>query len=672
MFPGLRPEVNGVLAADFTNLQVLHEALEQPGGLVALADHVAARLQEDQMLVAHELRQFKQHSTRDMLRERRMLSRRMVRPRLEEPTVDAGDLQETFSSLLKKETAPLRQVRKTRLSQCLTLEVGNPLQVAEEERIRWANNLAQYIIEARLPVLTMIQESEDQQKSWARIFGSRRAKTLRNRATMWKRYYVWLLLNRGRAWPTKIGDVLDYLEGRIEDGCGPTAPQGLMGALALLETVGRVEDRLKLSKDKTLLDSVRNMQMELQQGAPPRCPAKPHLISAMIGLEILVCSPEYYNYTRLVGWVMLLMCWMVLRADDVQWIDPSRMHMNGTCVRMILRRTKTTGPGRRAVEVPAYVARDASLAGEDWLGQGWQLFHSEAFRSDRDFFLPGPNKDWSGGTKKFLDVQSLNSYMRYVLSVVKKPLRGGRNAKSWMESGEVLISGELTNFWSGHSGRHWLPTHAANIGIPKEQRDYLGRWQAGAQESNAYILSAKQIVTSIQREVNKAICEGHPGLTEGELIMELKTYAEKRGVFQRDGRWFHVMLRGPAHQYGLNTTYPTFETLIEDDELEEMIGGWGQVVPLVEETRPKGSKDQKKEMPYWVSISRRTGFRRLHKKSCSCGVMYWSVSSYEEFDQVPKTGIDAWCRICFKQELEQADEEDSSTSGSSSSTEAET
>ena len=61
---------------------------------------------------------------------------------------------------------------------------------------------------------------------------------------------------------------------------------------------------------------------------------------------------------------MLLMCWMVLRADDVQWIDPTRMHMSGTCVRMILRRTKTTGPGRRAVEVPAYVARDASLSGK--------------------------------------------------------------------------------------------------------------------------------------------------------------------------------------------------------------------------------------------------------------------------------------------------------------------
>ena len=34
--------------------------------------------------------------------------------------------------------------------------------------------------------------------------------------------------------------------------------------------------------------------------------------------------------------------------------------------------------------------------------------------------------------------------------------------------------------------------------------------------SNAYVLSAKQIVTSIQRDVNKAICEGHVELTEGD------------------------------------------------------------------------------------------------------------------------------------------------------------
>ena len=53
-----------------------------------------------------------------------------------------------------------------------------------------------------------------------------------------------------------------------------------------------------MSRDRTLLDYVKNMQMELQTGAPPRKPAKPYLISSIIGLELLVCSVEYCNYTR--------------------------------------------------------------------------------------------------------------------------------------------------------------------------------------------------------------------------------------------------------------------------------------------------------------------------------------------------------------------------------------
>ena len=93
-----------------------------------------------------------------------------------------------------------------------------------------------------------------------------------------------------------------------------------------------------------------------------------------------------------------------------------------------------------------------------------------------------------------------------------------------------LPEGELATFWSGHSARHWLPTHAANVGIGKEQRDFLGRWQAGAQERNTYILSAKQAVLTIQREVNRLVCEGHENLTESEIVSDLHKYARDRGV----------------------------------------------------------------------------------------------------------------------------------------------
>eukprot|EP00435_Cladocopium_sp_Y103_P045520 s2527_g13.t1 len=665
MFVGLRSEVSRVLAENFRNLQVLHEALDQPGGLVALADEVARRLGENNVEVAHELRMFRQNTERDMKRERRLLHKRLVCPRLESTSWDASALQESYDHLLDKETVPIRKVHKSRLSQALTLEVGNPMEVAEEERVRWANELAEYMIEAELPVAKIVEKVGSQVKIWGRIFGSRRAKTLRNRAMVWKKFYIWLVLTRARCWPEGIHDVLDYMEGRVADGCGHTVPQGIMGALALLETVGRVEDEKKLSRDPTLLGAVRNMQVELQKGAPPRRQARPLLIAVIIGLELVVCSDHYKEYARVIAWVTLLMCWMSLRADDVQWVDPTRMRMDSVCVRFTLLQTKTTGPGRRAVEVPAFVARDVGLSGQDWIGTGWDLYHSAGFLWERNYFLPAPNRDWSHGVKKYLGTENFNSYLRYVLTLTKRPIRSGGNLRGWEESGEPLLAGELSSFWSGHGPRHFLPTHAANVGIGKEQRDFLGRWEAGAQESNAYIMSARQAVLGIQREVNRCICEGHQGLTEGELIQELKAYGEARGIHQRDGRWFHVLRRLPNHLYGLETKFPTMVLAFEDDDEEGLIEGMDQPVPMEEPSKEEGAASSSEKAKHWIW---RTGFRRLHKMA-GCGTMPWTVGISEEAETIPKTKADAWCKICFRQELdEKRTEEESSTSGSSSST----
>ena len=42
----------------------------------------------------------------------------------------------------------------------------------------------------------------------------------------------------------------------------------------------------------------------------------------------------------------------------------------------------------------------------------------------------------------------------------------------------LSLSAEQARGFSGHSGRHFLPTVARLLGIPKEDRDELGRWLA--------------------------------------------------------------------------------------------------------------------------------------------------------------------------------------------------
>ena len=118
MFPGLSPEINKVLAQDYRNLQVLHEALSQTGGLQSIAQYVAGQAGLDEALVAAELRLWRQSAEKDMVRERRMLHQRVVRPGLLETTWSAGSLQETYLDLLRKEAMPVRKVCKTKLSCC--------------------------------------------------------------------------------------------------------------------------------------------------------------------------------------------------------------------------------------------------------------------------------------------------------------------------------------------------------------------------------------------------------------------------------------------------------------------------------------------------------------------------------------------------------------------------
>jgi hypothetical protein len=64
------------------------------------------------------------------------------------------------------------------------------------------------------------------------------------------------------------------------------------------------------------------------------------------------------------------------------------------------------------------------------------------------------------------------------------------------------------------------------------------------------------------------------------------------------------MLRMQNHRYGLRTEYPTLQSLIEDDELEEMVAGWAQTVPLEDTSKARSSKEAAKEMQYWISTSR--------------------------------------------------------------------
>ena len=380
-----------------------------------------------------------------------------------------------------------------------------------------------------------------------------------------------------------------------------------MSALALLETVGRVSIPECLSKDATLNSIVRSMEEDLERGAAPRRPAKLCTVAMFISMEICVCTSSMAPFLRILAWTGLLMHWCTLRTDDVQWLDVGRLVFTDNGLSMVLRRSKTTGPGKKAREVPVYVARTLSLSGKDWLGVGLEVFWLPEFFWERSYSCPRTC---------------------------------GVCTRIWLVR-DSMVPGELQVFWSGHSARHWLPSWATTLGVSKSDRDFLGRWQAGAHQSTEYVVKAREVVFRVQKLVNGALCQGHESVSELELFDDLKRFCMDRGIPLVTGlAGRQIWKRSAEGHYALLTKFPLFVTsMAVNDEAEAA----AEVSADLDTEVEKGK--------YSCSVSRRTGFRRLHLVN-GCGVLPWTVHEAVYVSSVEEAGADARCKTCRKRVTE--------------------
>ncbi|CAE7612304.1 unnamed protein product [Symbiodinium sp. CCMP2592] len=183
------------------------------------------------------------------------------KPRLPVHQSDSSRAQETFAVAANALVPFIRKRGKSGLGRSLLAVEDDPDILESRERERWVEVLSTYILDAQLPVVALIEGSEDRRQAWRRVFGARRAKTLRNRARSFKHYRMWLETVRGLAWPSRVSDVTDFLEERSKDGCGFSVPGELLAALSVLESVGRVH--------------MRDMQQEKEENtcAPSKLPA---------------------------------------------------------------------------------------------------------------------------------------------------------------------------------------------------------------------------------------------------------------------------------------------------------------------------------------------------------------------------------------------------------------
>ena len=585
---------------------------------------------------------------------------RSVRPRLE--AIASESIQDAFEEQKSCSVELVRTVSKSHFKAALKRPDVSRTELELLEKERWASALVSFIQEANLPLCKIAESTTSPAQVLVKAVGSRRAKTLRNRVRAWQKVRDWLLFARGYPYPKSISDMLDFLLFLEEDGLKKSYISQVSAALAVIEDVGMVEPDHRISTHRTWVQVCQSLQADADASSAPRRSAPPLTVAMLLSLELTVVDSETPEYHRALVWIILICIWACLRLSDLEGIDPRRATMSSAGFKGIVSKTKTTGPGKRVLEVPIFVHRRAGISGVDWLTTGWGIWEQYNASHPRDYFLMRPSDDFCFPLKKFMNTMQMAGFVKRAFRELRPPTKN-RFTDSWklVEHAE-LVPIEAIMFWSGHSLRHFLPTVAAAMHYNKEQRDYLGRWQAGSQQSNDYIHSARQNVHDIQVGVSQGLMDGSKSYDETELLQNLEAWVSEKSGDPREVRRHHTVLRMIHGSWQLGSRW-------QDDAEFRKYDYWS----LRSEEKDAGvihleHAESLAEAKYFVVVSRRSGFRRLHKLN-SCGIDWRSCSRVEFVSSITKSTADAVCRRCAQiSNLKETSEAESSSSGSSSST----
>ncbi|CAE7632161.1 unnamed protein product [Symbiodinium sp. CCMP2592] len=561
-------------------------------------------------------------------------------------------LTDTFDELARSN--PLVLLPALQRKRRLLRENTDATQRAKEEQLakkKYALQLAEILKEAKLPLVLQLEGVDRPEEVWPRIFGTRRSKTLRNRLKAWEPFRTWLQCVHEVHWPTSVRQLIDYSNERFQSECGKTVLNSFQASLAVLEQVGKVAETQRLSSDTTWMAHLKSLTADLVGAQAPVQQAPMITVAMIISLELHISREDEPEYARAMAFVALLAVYGSMRMDDLQGMLPATMRLTAQGFKATLGRTKTTGADRRNKEVSVFIHRQAGLSGFDWLGEGFALW--KKYTQPRDYLVMTARDDWKGPTKHFAKSEVVAGYVREIFKRLATP-KFEDGAYRLNVQRYLLVEG-ARGFFTGHSPRNWLTSAAAVLGWSKDQRDFLGRWMIGGSGSADYTRTAREVVHRIQIGVCKAIVTGQGGeYQESEALEELKAFVDERGGSGALARRRHDILRTVEGVRCLGNKWPAIEQDDADASEEE---------EAAEAMTVDGSATK-----YFISISRKTGHRRLHLNG-PCHVKPHHCNRVEFVERVALEQIDRICRDCkHRMKEDQGAEDDQDTSSESGST----
>ena len=382
-----------------------------------------------------------------------------------------------------------------------------------EERAAVLVTLVDELEKFGAPVLAELEKSLNPARARESLYGKYRVSTVRRYLAYWQGFRKWVQHTSGREFPVSSTQLVDYLYAREEEGMGASIPMAVMKAAAWFEKTAGVTEMEALTAGPLVQMVASELTRKLEDRSPPIKRA-PRLLACFVpALEEVVMDKYEVEATRVGAWLKLLKIWASLRFDDLANIKLENLKCYDGKLTGILRKTKTTGAGKRVRELPICVSNEAYVSRREWLMTGLKLLQ-EMEPTDR-IYLVG-----SGLAQGEMVPSTLLSYQEGVMMSVDamaSMVDGGRRR-------EALVPQEWIRFWTEHSERATLPSALACLGVAKTDRDMLGRWSP--EGSDQYIRTYNTVVATMQGLFADAVRRGdaYHRFDEGSTLEDLKKW----------------------------------------------------------------------------------------------------------------------------------------------------
>ncbi len=154
----------------------------------------------------------------------------------------------------------------------------------------------------------------------------------------------------------------------------------------------------------------------------------------------------------------------------------------------------------------------------------------------RDYFLPRLSADYV----RFEPVPATTGDMAILNQVTVQelwiPEQVGHSSAAgdlgaWREGSDRLVGPPMCRGWTGHSERCTMPSLFAAMGVPKAERDPLGRWSPSG--SDDYVRTYRALIRDLMGRFRRSILAGGAGsfADEDEAIDDAMAFSGRLGLY---------------------------------------------------------------------------------------------------------------------------------------------